>query len=203
MDIRTISFSVYFDADDETSSVKEGCPRSAQIVISGTEYQLQGFICFFFATYGLDGLDAPEMKTELMLKYHRPYLHEDEYRHNVNSLGHHYVLKHPDMNPEFSTKHLDHFVSGMEAVPNVIESDDGVSDQHPIFGGIQESWKSEFRYVDLRIDEKRDLFLDANNADPYENALSLEQVDTNGIDPMIVMTGFFENDELPQQEFIL
>lgn len=189
MDVRTISFPVYFDGDSEVTDSPEECLSTIQITLTGTKYQLQGFVCYFFASYGIAGLQTPDMESEEMLPYHRKHFHNDENRSDINSLGQCYILKDPFYEwLEFSTKHLDHFVSGMEVVPT--ELLDG-----SILGDHQNSWKRDFRYVDLKLDEERDLFLNDEDVNPYVSANSLENVDTSGLQPVVV--------KIEQEEFIL
>lgn len=187
MDIRSVSFHVFFDGYNKArEDAIVGDTNTVKVILTGNKYQLQGFICFFFAMYGSQGLNTDEMITDDLLKYHHCHFEDDINTSELASLGERYVINliytlDGENLLQFLTSHLEDFVSGMEAVPPQIELTDG-SIILPNY--INLTWKHICSYIDLNDPEQYDLYTNTEDIDAFENTPTLETVNTKEVSPM-------------------
>ena len=194
--IQTISFHVFFDENNRArENALVGNSRTAKITATGTKYQLQGFVCLFFAQYGSEGLQTEEMDGNDMLKYHRGHFEDDCNPSDLASLDEHYIISlikgeigEPDL--QFLTSHLEDFVSGMEAVPSQIELTTNSRD-YPIGVLLPEyidpNWKQNYSYIDMHNPTKYELYtnVEDEDLDAFADAPKLATVNTKEILPIV------------------
>lgn len=193
MDIREISFHVFFDEGNVAYfSAAEAYTNILKVTLTGNKYQLQGFICFFFARYGSGGLGSDELQEKEMLQYHLGHFYEDDYVTITKDRNIRYIIdfthgSHQWDSLHLCTSHLEYFISGMETVPSQIEllnSDDSSIIIKPIYSGTD--WKKTYRYLDTKDPQQYALYMNEHYDNPiiFENAPVLATVNTQGITPV-------------------
>lgn len=191
-DVRTVSFHVFFD---ELSRTKEtpilGIEHTIRITITGNKYQIQGFMCHFFAQCGPAGMDTDEMMNYELAQYLDQHFEDDPIPQGIVELSERYVINisesaYGENELVFLTCHLEDFVSGMEAVPSqILISTPSQPDVAILPQYSTPEWKSS-RYLDLDNPEQKALYLNGDVDDSFEDAPDLRMIETRDVHPMSV-----------------
>jgi len=167
----TVSFTVQFEEESMIAQENLENPLATfKITLTGTNDQVAGYICLFFAQYGGSGLGTEEMET--VSDIWRDHYHYNQVPTEIEASGNRYIILLQgllDYGVEFSTNNIAEFISGMLAVPPSL--DNGID----VFPVQDPDWFLTAVYLDLMRDEDRDRFHNADS-NPYEHAALLSTI---------------------------
>lgn len=192
----TVSFLVFFDQKGEARiSALDGDTNILEVTITGNRPQIQGFVCLFFAQYGSDGLRSEDLWSDRLRGYHISHYYDHIDAARISAMNQRYVISLLGVTDgqglQFLTSDLADFVSGMRAVPSLIElKEQAPQDLVPTMTVIkpqylEENWLDVYNYLDLHDPAQYALYTDdGDDDDPFLDSPTLRTIDLTQTPPI-------------------